>query len=152
MSHDREQPQPQPSWTSAFQPRFPRRECFITVGATASFLSLLDQALGNAFISALIELEYTHLTIQCGPDLAYARKIVQDQVPGAGPGIDWRNNLVWKGLKLKLFDFNKLGLGAEMKGCKGLGKGEREGVVVCHAGECSCSVILDFMYQILVYR
>jgi hypothetical protein len=123
--------QPQPS--NQLETPVLRRECFVTVGATASFRSLLDQALSIPFVFRLSELKYTHLTIQCGPDLEYARSRAQDTGPGASQN---ERKLMGElmGVKWKLFDFNKLGLGAEMRGCKGLNKGEREGVVVCHSG------------------
>ena len=111
-----------------------RRECFITVGATASFQALLDSALTLAFIETLLELEYTHLTVQCGPDLAYANSMVEDAKA---------SGLSFGGLQLKIFDFNKLGLGAEMRGSKGSAKGSREGVVICHAGMFSYTYFIE---------
>jgi beta-1,4-N-acetylglucosaminyltransferase len=103
----------------------PRRECFVTIGATASFRLLLSAVLTTSFLSTLSELEYTHLTLQCGPDLSYADTKIKDE------GLDWEG----RGIKVRSFDFNKEGLGHEMRGCKGKGRSEREGVVVCHAGE-----------------
>jgi len=106
-----------------------RRECFVTVGATASFRILFDSVLTSAFVDILADLGYTHLKIQCGPDLWYARykaRILEESKESA-----------WRGIKLALFDFNKLGLGAEMRECKGKDGKSREGVVVCHAGKLS---------------
>jgi len=104
-----------------------RRECFITVGATASFQSLFDSVLTHAFIDTLADLGYTNVKIQCGPDLWYAKykaRIIEESKESG-----------WRGIKLALFDFNKLGLGAEMRGCKAREGKSREGVVVCHAGQ-----------------
>lgn len=106
-------------------PHILRRECFITVGATASFRGLIDSTITSVFIDALVGFGYTHLTIQCGPDALYAKDKARALEESTG----------WKGIKLTLFDFNKLGLGAEMKGCMSLDGKSREGVVVCHAGK-----------------
>lgn len=102
-----------------------RRECFVTVGATASFRTLIDSVLTSAFIDTITDLGYTHLTIQCGPDVAYAKSKARSLEESSG----------LNGIKLALFDFNRLGLGAEMRGCKGLEGDSREGAVVCHAGK-----------------
>lgn len=104
-----------------------RRECFITVGATASFRNLFDSVLAPDFVDTLANLGYTHVKIQCGPDLWYAKykaRVIEESRESG-----------WRGIKLALFDFNKLGLGAEMKGCKTREGKSREGVVISHAGK-----------------
>ena len=114
---------PQPVSTTVSQEL--RRECLVTVGATASFQTLIDNVLTSAFIDTISILGYTRLTIQCGPDVAYAKSKARALEESSG----------LKGVKLKLFDFNKLGLGSEMRVCKGVEGKSREGVVVCHAGK-----------------
>jgi beta-1,4-N-acetylglucosaminyltransferase len=48
----------------------PDRCCFVTVGATAGFRSLLDEVTTVGFFDCLAKHGYTSLHIQCGPDLA----------------------------------------------------------------------------------
>ena len=48
----------------------PARRCFVTVGATAGFRSLLDEVSSPAFLRALAGHGYVLLDVQCGPDLA----------------------------------------------------------------------------------
>jgi beta-1,4-N-acetylglucosaminyltransferase len=119
-----------------------RRECFITVGATASFRTLFDSVLTSAFVDTLVDFGYTHVKIQCGPDMWYAKykaRIIEESREAG-----------WRGIKLALFDFNKLGLGAEMRGCKAREGKSREGVVICHAGKLSsyksCPYVLFHAY------
>src|SRR5277367_762022 len=124
-----------PTSISASVPSALRRECFVTVGATASFRILFDSVLTPALVDTLADLGYTHLKIQCGPDLWYAKykaRILEESKESA-----------WRGIKLALFDFNKLGLGAEMRGCKGKDGKSREGVVICHAGKLSSLHVYD---------
>lgn len=45
-----------------------RRVAFVTVGATAGFQPLLQEVLSAPFVDKLLELNYTQLVIQCGPD------------------------------------------------------------------------------------
>jgi hypothetical protein len=134
----------------------PHREAFITIGATASFLPLIDTSLSPPFLTTLSSLEYTHLTIQCGPDLAYAISKAEKEGKSLARkelgrnlnprGDTWEGSRMsgwWEiqGIRTRLFDFNKEGLGGEMRNCKaskpeteGTVEGRREGVVVSHAG------------------
>jgi len=121
-----------------------RRECFVTIGATATFTSLLTTALSLPFLRTLSSLSYTHLILQCGDDLEKAQGLIEKLQP----------ELQRLGLEVAAFGFNKEGLGREMRGCKGsesrrgghrlVGLREekeverREGVCVCHAGMCPC--------------
>lgn len=45
-----------------------RRVAFVTVGATAGFRPLLQEVLSEPFLAKLLDLGYTQLVIQCGPD------------------------------------------------------------------------------------
>lgn len=47
----------------------PGRCCFVTVGATAGFRSLLNEITTAGFLDCLAKHGYTSLNIQCGPDL-----------------------------------------------------------------------------------
>jgi beta-1,4-N-acetylglucosaminyltransferase len=81
------------------------RECFVTVGATASFQAILDAVCTREYLKTLGDLEFTHLTVQCGPDLEYFHKIKPST-----------EELKAMGLGVYAFDFNKKGLGQEMRG------------------------------------
>ncbi len=56
--------------TTTFTPA-PGRRCFVTVGATAGFASLLKEVASVGFIQALARHGYGVLEVQCGPDLAF---------------------------------------------------------------------------------
>lgn len=47
------------------------RVAFVTVGASASFKSLIDEVISEAFIAKLKALRFSHLIVQCGPDYDY---------------------------------------------------------------------------------
>jgi beta-1,4-N-acetylglucosaminyltransferase len=102
-----------------------RRECFVTIGATASFGDLIVACLSEDFLSTLKSLKYTTLTVQYGPDVELFRF-----------HLDEARRLGWAdGLTISGFSYNKEGLGAEMRACKRLAGTSMEGVVICHAGE-----------------
>lgn len=52
------------------RPSMPGRRCFVTVGATAGFRSLLEEVSSAGFLQSLAEHGYTLLDVQCGPDQA----------------------------------------------------------------------------------
>jgi beta-1,4-N-acetylglucosaminyltransferase len=54
----------------AAPPTLPGRRCFVTVGATAAFASLLDEVASAGFLQSLAENGFTTLDVQCGPGLA----------------------------------------------------------------------------------
>jgi beta-1,4-N-acetylglucosaminyltransferase len=51
------------------------RTAFVTIGATAGFRSLLQEIVSDKFLTTLKSLDFTHLTVQCGPDLEYFETI-----------------------------------------------------------------------------
>ncbi|KAI9882555.1 MAG: hypothetical protein M1823_005702 [Watsoniomyces obsoletus] len=105
-------------------PRPPgQKVCFVTVGATAAFQSLIDGVLTQAFIDALVEAHYTDLLIQYGHGGPSAVDTFHEQQENTRP----------LSVKIKGFAFNREGLGQEMRACKG-GQGALEGVVISHAG------------------
>ncbi|TRX97243.1 hypothetical protein FHL15_002037 [Xylaria flabelliformis] len=55
------------------------RTAFVTIGATAGFRSLLREVVSPKFLSTLRSLNFTHLVVQCGPDLDYFETIRPDQ-------------------------------------------------------------------------
>lgn len=107
-----------------------RRECFVTVGATASFKGLIKAVMAPAFVAKLIELGFTRLVIQYGPDLPLFNEL-KEILDSQGLG-----------LAVSAFDFNNTGLGQEMRDCKANAGSSKMGVVISHAGSGS---ILDAM-------
>ncbi|KAI9735855.1 MAG: N-acetylglucosaminyldiphosphodolichol N-acetylglucosaminyltransferase catalytic subunit alg13 [Cirrosporium novae-zelandiae] len=109
-----------------------QRLCFVTIGATASFNDLLSAALSRPFLEALFQAGYTDLLLQYGKE--EGQHIFEDFIHTHPKGTDGQY-----GLNINGFDFNKRGLGQEMRAAKGE-QGRREGVVISHAGSGS---ILD---------
>ena len=100
------------------------RLCFVTIGATAAFDSLIRAVTNEPFLQALNEHGYTDLCIQHGKDqarvfAAYKETMVFGQ----------RDH----GIRVSGFGFNREGLGQEMRAVKG-GSDGAEGVVISHAG------------------
>ena len=93
--------------------------CFVTIGATAAFDSLLRAVLSESFMAALVEFGYTDLQVQYGADgysLFHQYSKQDPLIVSSSPNIN-----------LTGFDFRKAGLGAEMAAA-------RNGVVISHAG------------------
>lgn len=103
------------------------KRCFVTIGATASFNSLVRAVLSAEFIKALEQAKYTELRIQYGDHEGEAifRSRVEDLSIASGAGA----------LTITGFGFDATGLKAEMIAVKGQNK-EHEGLVVSHAGRC----------------
>ena len=112
----------------ANQRRKPQKVCFVTVGATANFDSLIEATLSPPFLEALEALGYTDLRLQHGKNgqkvLDNVRKSKQATSEG---GQDF---------SISGFDFKKQGLESEMRAVKGEGN-RVEGVVISHAGTSS---------------
>ena len=103
----------------------PRKLCFVTIGATAAFDSLIEAVLSPELLQCLHDFGYTDLLLQYGKD---GHTILED----------FRSRLGTKseenfGIQITGFDFNKKGLGSEMRAAKG-DSGRLEGVVISHAG------------------
>jgi len=107
--------------------------CFVTIGATASFASLIRAALSPSFLAGLKAHRYTHLVVQYGADgaplyqgeLSKTRETIQD--------LD---------IMIEGFALDQSGLGKYMSLAKHGGDGRgREGVVVSHAGNALCFVV-----------
>ena len=107
------------------QMRNPRKVCFVTVGATASFDSLVKATLSPQFLEALKTYDYTDVRLQYGKD---GHKILEEFNRSKDTMSQGAQDLSICG-----FDFNKQGLGSEMQAAKGEGNGV-EGVVISHAG------------------
>lgn len=102
-----------------------QKVCFVTVGATASFDSLIKATLSPPFLEALKTHGYTNLRLQHGKD---GQKMLDDF-----EALNHAANRGEQDLSISGFDFNKQGLGSEMQEAKS-GGNRIEGVVVSHAG------------------
>ena len=101
------------------------RLCFITIGATAKFDSLIAAALSLSFLQALENSGYTDLVLQHGNE---GGRIYNDFITANPVGNGGRC-----GLEISGFDFKAQGLGKEMRAAKG-GNGWAEGLIISHAG------------------
>ena len=121
----------------------PKKLCFVTIGATASFDSLIKTALSPEFLEALQASGYTDLLLQHGTEGSLVLNQYRNSVENT-TGTDHR-------LNISGFDFNKQGLGEEMRAAKG-GNGDAEGVVISHAGMIGTSRILKFEEVVIKYN
>ncbi|MCJ1404730.1 N-acetylglucosaminyldiphosphodolichol N-acetylglucosaminyltransferase catalytic subunit alg13 [Xylographa trunciseda] len=112
--------------TTSPTPPQPKKLCFLTVGATAPFDALITASLSGPFLAALRAASYTDLLLQHGSSAVFA--------PRAAAAAGQEHGLTVQG-----FEFNREGLGREMRAAKGTAGGV-EGCVVSHAGSGS---ILD---------
>ena len=106
----------------------PQKVCFVTVGATASFDALIKATLSPPFLEALKTYDYTHLRLQHGKD----GQKVPEEFYSANTGT--------QDLEISGFDFNRQGLGFEMRAAKGEDN-RQEGVIVSHAGKSFTSTL-----------
>lgn len=106
------------------------KQCFVTVGATASFELLLKSILDEGFLRALQKHEYTHLLIQYGKDgQGIFEKFVQENPPESEGCY---------GIQISGFDFNQEGLGQEMRSTQSDPSEDQEGgMIISHAGMCA---------------
>ena len=103
-----------------------RKLCFVTIGATATFDSLIEAVLSQPVLQALQDLGYTELLLQYGIN---GEKILEGFYNNSNSSGEYKKNI-----KISGFAFNKSGLGEEMKAAKGR-EDDTEGVVISHAGE-----------------
>lgn len=109
-------------------PDHPVKLCFVTVGATAPFNSLVREVLSVPFLTALQKQDYTHLLVQFG-SLGFH---VFEELKSAD-GLDTKEQL---GVTVEGFDFNVDGLKQEMMAVKASPESNRlEGMIISHAGE-----------------
>jgi hypothetical protein len=102
-----------------------KRLCFVTVGATASFNSLISATLHPLFLDAMSKSGYTNLLIQYGKD----GKAVFEKLTAEIASADETD------ITIDGFDFNRDGLDQEMRAAKGKPPHSAEGVVISHAGK-----------------
>lgn len=99
----------------------PRKVCFVTIGATASFGSLVRAVLSNAFVTALTQDNYTDLVVQYGADGGPLYKSLLQELGNTG-------------VEVSGFGLDQQGLAPYMRKAKTGGDNGVEGVVVSHAG------------------
>ena len=97
----------------------PQKVCFVTIGATAAFDSLIKATLTPDFLQTIEKNGYTDLRLQYGKDGA---AIVKESGACAALLAEKTSSLNVSG-----FDFNKEGVTNEMKAAE-------TGVVISHAG------------------
>ena len=112
----------------------PKKTCFVTIGATAPFDSLIKAVLSSSFLLALSEKHFTDLLIQYGKE---GQKVYEDERFSKADA-----SALHYGITINGFGFNTKGLMEEMRVAKGGNNGEMEGCVISHAGSGS---ILDAM-------
>ena len=112
-----------------------KKVCFVTIGATASFNALLEAVLTRAFLDTLHSFEYTNLLLQYGKEGASILESFRKS-----EGSSSKDKLE---INIDGFDFNKQGLGQEMRAAKGE-NGDLEGIVISHAGMTDNNII--FLY------
>ncbi|KAL3479886.1 glycosyl transferase [Aspergillus californicus] len=121
----------------------PRKVCFVTVGATASFHLLLESILDPSFMLSLHEHGYTNLLIQFGKD---GQTLFDNFVAKYPPG-----HLNLHGITVEGFDFKKEGLDIEMRLAKANPAENRSsGLVMSHAGSGSILAALRFGIPLVV--
>lgn len=103
----------------------PKKVCFVTIGATASFASLIHAVLTTGFFDALQKHQYTDLLVQYGKDGEdlYTRRLKEVQ-----------DTDFYAGLRVSGFGLDGAGLGRYMRLARGGENDGVEGVVVSHAG------------------
>lgn len=96
-----------------------RKECLITIGATAKFPELINAALSTDCLQKFQDNGFTHLNIQYGDSKELFDTLTTDPQ---------------EGLDVKGFGFNKNGLHNEMARCQAKEGISQQGLVICHAG------------------
>ncbi|KAB8342859.1 hypothetical protein FH972_022457 [Carpinus fangiana] len=111
-------------------PGAPRKLCFVTVGATAPFNSLIRAVLERPFLQALSSYGYTDLLLQYGRGGDNALKEAE------AVDVDQDSLYHGEGIRIAGFAFREDGLSYEMKTTSGRGFGgfEAQGLIISHAG------------------
>jgi beta-1,4-N-acetylglucosaminyltransferase len=116
----------------------PKKQCFVTIGATAQFSQLLFSILNEDFIKSLQDLSYTHLRIQYGD---YDGQVIFNDFMAGSGGTEGKVNEIMRskgignnslegsrnGVQISGFSYTKDGMMKEMVSAK-------EGCIICHAG------------------
>lgn len=98
--------------------------CLVTVGATVGFKSLVGEVLHPEFWNFLRSKGFTHLRIQCGPDIPWAAQRLasfQQEAP--------------KRLEVQVFETSRNLMKEEMTLCQTKAGIRRQGIIISHAGK-----------------
>lgn len=98
-----------------------KKVCLVTVGATASFDTLINAVLSDSFLGKLQQQQYTDLVLQHGKN--------GEHLVSKHETLPWLQH----GITLRAFDINPKGLMEEMRWAKGA-EIRAKGVVISHAG------------------
>lgn len=109
------------------------KRCFVTIGATAPFNSLVKTVLEPPFLQALHNAGYGDLRIQYGDE---GQQVFDQKIGNRKASIKEK-----LGISVSGFGFDKNGLNGELKAVKGASEAD-DGAVISHAGSGS---ILDAM-------
>lgn len=102
-----------------------KKQCFVTVGATASFNELIAAVLAQDFLTSLSNEGYTDLLVQYGK----GNKQLFDSNKSAISAAASKHNVTING-----FELDPAGLQKYMLALKGNGTTTSEGVIISHAG------------------
>ncbi|KAI1380815.1 glycosyltransferase family 1 protein [Hypoxylon crocopeplum] len=105
---------------------------FVTVGASASFKSLIKEIISDAFVAKLEALGFTHLIVQCGPDFGYFQNArpTRDAEGLIITGFSFDNDILM---------YMGLTTADDTAGCE-----RSQGLIITHAGSGSILDALDF--------
>lgn len=116
-----------------------KKVCFVTIGATASFNALLEAVLTPTFLETLEAFGYTDLLLQHGKEGSSILENLKES--------EEYNPVARSEINISGFDFNKQGLGQEMRAAKGE-NGDSEGVVISHAGTTTVNLLVVFLCRL----
>ena len=102
-----------------------RKECLVTVGATATFEHLIQATLSDDVLKTLKEKGFTHLNFQYGNSSDLFHELYE-LLP------QFQREL---GFVITSFGFEPKGLGGHIKKCKQVDGESEEGLVISHAGK-----------------
>ena len=97
------------------------RHCLVTIGATANFTALLEEATKLSFLEFLRDWGYTHVDLQCGQQLEHFQRVLRD--------------IKVDRLAILPFAFVDDLRQEKMSLCRAEEGKRRDGVVISHAGE-----------------
>lgn len=97
--------------------------CLVTIGATVGFRTLVGEVVHPEFWRFLRSKGFTHLRVQCGPDVPWASLRLasfHDEAP--------------KGLEIQVFETSRNLMREEMTLCQAKKGIRRQGLIISHAG------------------
>ncbi|KAH6842535.1 glycosyltransferase family 1 protein [Chaetomium sp. MPI-CAGE-AT-0009] len=114
------------------------RCCFVTVGATAGFRSLLDEVTTAQFFDCLAKHGYTSLQIQCGPDHA----AIEERIASLS---DEEKH----GISVLCFQYTDA-MTTNILNCRGLDNVRPAGCVISHGGTGTIGEVLGIGAPLIV--